>query len=190
MDRDYLSDEGLVALLARGDEQALAVLYDRYGRVAWTLARRIVRDQALAEDVVQEAFLTLWRGARSYRPDRAAPKAYLLMLVHRRAVDVVRREERRRAEPLESAPEGASDTSTADQVWSGLEGERVRGALSALADEQRELIELAYYEGFTQSELASRLGLPLGTVKSRMFAGLQRLRALLEQEEQWIGSRA
>ncbi|HEY0415162.1 MAG TPA: sigma-70 family RNA polymerase sigma factor [Gaiellaceae bacterium] len=190
MNRDYLSDEGLVALLARGDDEALGALYDRYGRVAWTLARRIVRDPALAEDVVQDAFLTLWRGAKAYRPDLASPKSYLLMLVHRRAVDVVRREERRRAEPLDSSPDTAAEGSTTDEVWSGLEGERVRAALAQLTDEQRELVVLSYYEGFTQSELASRLGLPLGTVKSRMFAGMQRLRSILEQEEQWIGTRA
>jgi RNA polymerase sigma-70 factor (ECF subfamily) len=169
MNRDYLSDEALAALLVRGDEGALAVLYDRYGRVAYTLARRVVRDAALAEDVVQEAFLALWRAPRSYRPELASVRSYLLMIVHRRAVDIVRREERRRAEPIdrdEDAPGGPD--STVDAAWSGFEAGRVREALDHLTDEQRELVVLAYYEGFTQSELAARLGLPLGTVKSRM----------------------
>jgi RNA polymerase sigma-70 factor (ECF subfamily) len=191
MNRDYLSDEALAALLARRDAQALAVIYDRYGRVSYSLARRIVRDGALAEDVVQEAFLTLWRGASSYRPERASVKAYLLMIVHRRAVDIVRREERRKAEPIDPEADTArAADSTTDEVWSGLEAGRVREALSQLTDMQRELILLAHFEGFSQAELAARLGLPLGTVKSRMFSGMQKLRSILEHEEQWISSKS
>jgi RNA polymerase sigma-70 factor (ECF subfamily) len=189
MTRDYLSDEGLAALLARGDEQALALLYDRYGRVAYSLARRIVRDGALAEDVVQEAFMTLWRGSRDYRPERASVKAYLLMIVHRRAVDIVRREERRRTEALDTDTRTEDVDTTSDEVWAGLEAGRVREALAQLTDEQRELVVLAYFEGFTQAELASRLGLPLGTVKSRTFAGMEKLRSILEREDQWIASK-
>jgi RNA polymerase sigma-70 factor, ECF subfamily len=189
MSRDYLSDEALAALLVRGDEHALAVLYDRYGRVAYSLARRIVRDPSLAEDIVQEAFLTLWRGARGYRPERASVKAYLLMLVHRRAVDVVRREERRKADPLDPDADSMDEASTDGAVWTAMESGRVRQALGQLVDEQRELVVLAYFEGFTQSELADRLGLPLGTVKSRMFAGLKKLRDILEHDEQWINTK-
>src|SRR5438876_12394724 len=102
--RDYSAfpDEALLALVAREDEDALAVLYDRYSRVAYGLAQRIVRDQVLAEDAVQEAFLTLWRTAGSFRSDRAKPSTWILTLVHRRAVDIVRREQRRRAARLES----------------------------------------------------------------------------------------
>jgi RNA polymerase sigma factor (sigma-70 family) len=184
MSRDlvHLSDEALVALVARGEEDALAALYDRFGRTAYGLALRVVRDAELAEDVVQEAFLSLWRTAGRFVPERARAGTWLLTLVHRRAVDLVRREERRRAEPIESAPE-AADAAAEEAPWLRLERERVRAALASLPDAQREAIELAYYGGFTQAELADRLGQPLGTIKSRMFAGLARLGELLRDTE-------
>jgi RNA polymerase sigma-70 factor (ECF subfamily) len=175
----HLSDEALVALVARSDEQALAELYDRFGRVAYGLALRVLRDEALAEDAVQEAFLTAWRRADTFMPERAKASTWLLTLVHRRAVDLVRREERRRAEPIEAAGEPAAEGATDDAVWLRFERERVQAALQKLPDQQREALELAYYGGFTQSELAERLGQPVGTIKSRMFSGLARLRDLL-----------
>ena len=174
----HLSDEALVALAARADEAALAELYDRFGRVAYGLALRIVRDPALAEDAVQEAFLTVWRTAARFSPERAKASTWILTYVHRRAVDLVRREERRRAEPIERAPAGEAPAAD-ESAWLRLERERVQSALRALPDQQREALELAYYGGFTQSELADRLGQPIGTIKSRMFAGLGRLRELL-----------
>jgi RNA polymerase sigma factor (sigma-70 family) len=176
----HLSDEAIVALAARGEETALAELYDRFGRVAYGLALRIVRDPALAEDAVQEAFLTVWRSAARFSPERAKASTWILTFVHRRAVDLVRREERRRGEPLPDE-EAASAPATEEVAWLRLERERVQAALRALPDQQREALELAYYGGFTQSELADRLGQPLGTIKSRMFAGLARLRELLEE---------
>ena len=106
-DLAHLSDEALVALVARSDETALAELYDRVGGIAYGLAHRVLRDEALAEDAVQEAFLGLWRNAGSFVPERASASTWILTLVHRRAVDVVRREQRRRTEPLETAPEPA-----------------------------------------------------------------------------------
>jgi RNA polymerase sigma-70 factor (ECF subfamily) len=181
-DLAHLSDEALVALVARSDEVALAELYDRFGRVAYGLARRIVRDDDLAQDAVQEGFLAAWRSAGRFLPERAKASTWLLTLVHRRAVDLVRREERRRAEPLEEAP-AREDAPTDEAVWLRYERERVQSALRALPDQQREAIELAYYGGFTQSELADRLGQPIGTIKSRMFAGLGRLRELLSEPE-------
>jgi RNA polymerase sigma-70 factor (ECF subfamily) len=180
-DLAHLSDEALVALVARSDETALAELYDRFGRVAYALARRILRDDALAEDAVQEAFLALWRTANRFVPERASASTWILTLVHRRAVDVVRREDRRRAEPLESAPDEAAGVAADESAWLRLERERVQAALRQLPDSQREAIELAYFGGFTQSELADRLGQPLGTIKSRMFTGLARLRELLSE---------
>ena len=181
-DLAHLSDEALVALVARGQEQALAELYDRLGRVAYGLAYRIVRDEALAEDAVQEGFLTLWRTAAGFLPERAKASTWILTLVHRRAVDLVRREQRRRAEPLEpGVAESAESASVEDSALLHFERDRVQAALRQLPDGQREAIELAYYGGFTQSELADRLGQPLGTIKSRMFAGLARLRELLDE---------
>jgi RNA polymerase sigma factor (sigma-70 family) len=181
-DLAHLSDEALVALVARSDEVALAELYDRFARVAFGLARRILRDDALAEDAVQEGFLAAWRSAARFVPERAKASTWLLTLVHRRAVDLVRREERRRAEPLDEAA-AAPTQATDDAVWLRFERERVQGALRALPDQQREALELAYYGGFTQSELAERLGQPIGTIKSRMFTGLGRLRELLAEPE-------
>jgi len=181
-DLAHLSDEALVALVARGREDALAELYDRLGGVAYGLAFRVLRDEALAEDAVQEAFLALWRTAGGFLPERARASTWLLTLVHRRAVDTVRREQRRRAEPLEAAPEPSTRETAADDAWLRLERERVQDAVRRLPDAQREAIELAYYGGFTQSELAERLGEPLGTIKSRMFSGLARLRELLDEE--------
>jgi RNA polymerase sigma-70 factor (ECF subfamily) len=176
-------DEALLALAAREDEAALAQLYDRYSRVAYGLALRIVRDQALAEDAVQEAFLTVWRTAGSFRPERAKPSTWILTLVHRRAVDVVRREERRRAQPLAEGQEEPDERARAADEEIALTDRRrlVQEALRQLPDEQREALELAYYGGLTQSELAERLSVPLGTIKSRMFTGLKRLRDLLAE---------
>ena len=179
-DLAHLSDEAVVALIARSDEVALAELYDRYGRPAFGLALRVLRDEALAEDAVQEAFLGIWRGADRFLPERAKASTWIMTLVHRRAVDLVRREERRRAEPLPEVEPAAGGPSAADTAWLRLERERVQTALRQLPDQQREAIELAYYGGFTQSQLAERLGEPLGTIKSRMFAGLARLRELLD----------
>src|SRR5579863_8729581 len=176
----HLSDEALVLLAARSEESALAELYDRYGRTAYGLALRILRDRALAEDAVQEAFLTVWRTASKFVPERGKASTWILTLVHRRAVDAVRREERRRADSLERAPEPSVEGVDED-AWLRLQRERVQEALKRLPDAQREALELAYYGGLSQSELAERLGQPLGTIKSRMFGGLSRLRELLDQ---------
>jgi RNA polymerase sigma factor (sigma-70 family) len=190
MGRDlaHLSDEALVALVARAQEAALAELYDRFGRVAYGLALRIMRDPALAEDAVQESFLAVWRSADRFVAERGKASTWILTLVHRRAVDIVRREQPRRADPLDSAPIAAAE-STEEEAWLRLRRTRVQEALRQLPDKQREAIELAYYGGFTQSELADRLGEPLGTIKSRMFSGLARLRELLVEpgleEKQW-----
>jgi len=167
-----------VLLAARSEQSALAELYDRYGRTAYGLALRVVRDPALAEDVVQEAFLAVWRSAPTFVPERGKASTWILTLVHRRAVDVVRREQRRRADSLERAPEPVSE-GVVEDAWLRLQRERVQAALRRLPDAQREALELAYYGGFSQSELAERLGQPLGTIKSRMFAGLSRMRELL-----------
>ena len=174
----HLSDEALVALAARSEQSALAELYDRYGRTAYGLAFRILRDGTLAEDAVQDAFLTIWRSASQFVPERGKASTWILTLVHRRAVDVVRREQRRRADALDRAVEPTVDGVDED-AWLRLQRERVQDALRKLPDAQREALELAYYGGFSQSELAERLGQPLGTIKSRMFTGLSRMRELL-----------
>ena len=176
----HLSDEALLALASRAHENALGELYDRYGRVAYGLALRIVRDPSLAEDAVQEGFLAVWRSAGAFLAEQGKPSTWILTLVHRRAVDLVRREERRRADPLDDTEQPTGEA-TDEEAWLRAQRQVVQEALRKLPPDQREAIELAYYGGFTQSELAEKLGLPLGTIKSRMFTGLKRLRELLAE---------
>ena len=172
------TDEELLAAIARGDDRALAELYDRLGRIAYGLALRVVRDPALAQDAVQDAFLAAWRTAAAFDARRGRAQTWLLTLVHRRAVDIVRREDRRRSEQLEDVPI-ASGASTDEEASVREQRRAVQAALTQLPADQREALELSYYGGLTQAELAERLGIPLGTVKSRVFAGLARLRDLL-----------
>jgi RNA polymerase sigma-70 factor (ECF subfamily) len=177
---EHLSDPGLVALCARGERDALAALYDRYGRAAYSLARRIVRDPSHAEDVVQEAFLAVWRQAGRFDATRARPSTWILTLVHNKAIDVLRREERRRPAPADEHDEPVAGDDVAHDAWLSLQRHEVLEALAALSDPQREVLELAYFAGYTQAELAQRLGQPLGTIKSRTHTALGRMRELLE----------
>ncbi|MCE0766599.1 sigma-70 family RNA polymerase sigma factor [Pseudonocardia kujensis] len=177
------ADAALVARLAAGDDRALAEVYDRYGRPAWSLARRICADDGLAEDVVQEVFLTLWRDPARFDAGRGAFATWLLTLVHHKAVDAVRREAmvRRRTvavEDVEAAPTPAGPGADQEALGAVVAGQ-VRDALGGLPAEQRQALALAYYGGYTQREVATLTGVPLGTVKSRMFTGLARLRAVL-----------
>jgi RNA polymerase sigma-70 factor (ECF subfamily) len=180
-----LSDEALLALIATPDgDRALAELYDRYGRTAYGLALTVLRDSSLAEDAVQEAFLAVWRTAGTFSAERGKPSAWILTLVHRRAVDLVRREQRQRQPPVELAPIVEDATPASDEeVLLRERRQAVQQALGALPADQREALELAYYGGLTQSELAEQLSVPLGTVKSRMFAGLRRLGDVLGEAE-------
>jgi RNA polymerase sigma factor (sigma-70 family) len=189
---EHLSDHGLLALVARGDRDAFARLYDQYSEAAYSLAVRIVRDRDLAADVVQDAFLAVWKQAARFDARRGQPSTWILTLTHHKAVDIVRREDRRRAEPLDETAHGVPDQSTPvdERAWLGVAREQVRTALRRLPDPHREVLELAYFEGYTQSELAERLALPLGTVKSRTFAAMVSLRASLQEmgitmEDEW-----
>jgi RNA polymerase sigma-70 factor, ECF subfamily len=178
-----LSDAGLIARCAAGDEGALAGLYDRYGRAAYGLALRIVRDPALAEDAVQEGFLAAWRGAARFDAARAKASTWLLSLVHHKAVDLVRREEARPAQPTAEVPEPeAGDDHVARAALDGDQRRRIDAALDRLSTAQREVLVLAYFDGLTQTELSDRLGEPLGTIKSRTHAALARLRVVLAED--------
>jgi RNA polymerase sigma-70 factor (ECF subfamily) len=178
------SDEGLIARVASGDADAIGLLYDRYSRPAYSLARRICGDDGIAEDVVQEALLAVWRDPQRFDPGRGNFGSWLMTLVHHKAVDAVRRESatRRRTVPGSDYGDRGDDSASpgADQAALGsvLAGQ-VRDALGNLPDEQRRAIALAYYGGYTQREVAAITGVPVGTVKSRMFTGVQRLRRLL-----------
>jgi RNA polymerase sigma factor (sigma-70 family) len=177
-------DEELVERLRQADEEAFRGLFRRYAPSALGLARRVVNQPFLAEEIVQEAFLAVWRNPDGYDRRRGSVRSWLMGMVHHRAVDAVRREEsqRKRAED----PRGAEVVVVgdfADQVVDelGLPEERkaVRAALEELPAEQRQVIELMYFGGLSQSKVAARLDLPLGTVKSRTLLGMRRLRAAL-----------
>jgi RNA polymerase sigma factor (sigma-70 family) len=177
-------DEELVRGVVVGTAAALAALYDRYGRRAYSLARRICGDDGLAEDVVQEAFLAFWRDPGRFDPGRGGFGTWILTLVHHKSVDAVRRESAIRRRTVPAAEEG--------QEWSAppgpgadhgalraVEAGQVRDALGDLPAEQREALTLAYFGGYSQREVATLTGVPLGTVKSRMFSGMRRLRSVL-----------
>ena len=183
MSAEAASDVELVARCARGDDRALGLLYDRHGGPAFGLAVRILRDAALAEDAVQEAFMGVWRDAARFDRSRASASTWILSLVHHKAVDLVRRERARPADPTESVPDRAAPGDVVDDVDRAFERERIDVALERLPAAQREVLELAYFGGFSQSELAERLGEPIGTVKSRTHTALGRLRALLAPTE-------
>ncbi|MGH3793291.1 MAG: RNA polymerase sigma factor [Pseudonocardiaceae bacterium] len=179
------SDAELARRLGDADGEALAQLYQRFGRPCYSLARRICADDGLAEEVVQEVFLTLWRDPRRFDPARGSFATWLLTLIHHKAVDAVRREStvRRRVVPAPEAGEDWSPTPVpgADQAaMARVAAGQVREALHQLPVEQRRVLALAYFGGHTQREIAALTGVPLGTVKSRMFAGVQRLRSLLD----------
>jgi RNA polymerase sigma-70 factor (ECF subfamily) len=173
-------DPDLLEACSNGDEHALGSLYDRYGKVAYGLALRILHDPALAEDAVQDAFLTVWRQAATYDRARGHASAWILMLVHRRAVDLVRRQHRRYALPvgLERAAPVASAESVDEDV--AVRGD-VQAALCTLSSLEREVLALAYWGGLTQSQIGTALGIPLGTVKSRTVSALAKLREALCQ---------
>jgi RNA polymerase sigma-70 factor, ECF subfamily len=177
-------DSELVALVAEGDAAALEALYDRYGRPAYSLALRILADQTLAAGVVQEVFLSLWRGARRFDPSQGTVGTYLLSMTHHRSVDVVRREEnlRRRQGPEEALALATGPRAGIEEEFEGVERRaRIRAALAELPEPQREALMLAYFGGYTQWEVASLVGSPLGTVKTRMAAGMRRLKDELRE---------
>jgi RNA polymerase sigma factor (sigma-70 family) len=179
-----LEDADLVARLSLGDEAALETLYQRYGGACFALATRIVIDRQLAEDVVQQSFLALWR-ADNYEPSRGAVSSWLLAVTHHKAVDTVRREGSRRDRiTAEQAlvDVAATGPGPEDEAWRRLRAEHTRAALRELPAEQREVVLLAYYGGYTQREIAEMTGLPLGTVKSRTLAAMRGLRARLTRE--------
>jgi RNA polymerase sigma-70 factor, ECF subfamily len=175
-------DRELVRRVGERDEEAFRGLFRRYGPTALAVARRIVRQPFLAEEIVQEVFLAVWRDPGGYDDERGSVKAWLMGMTHHRAVDAVRREEaskRRAAETLPEIDEEDPAVVVVEELGLPEERKAVRSALETLPAEQREVIELMYFGGLSQSRIAEREHLPLGTVKSRTLLGMRRLRAAL-----------
>ncbi|HET6816466.1 MAG TPA: sigma-70 family RNA polymerase sigma factor [Mycobacteriales bacterium] len=173
-----LEDAVLLQRVGTGDESAIETLYERYGGACYRLARRIIDDAQLAEDVVQQVFLALWQGT-GYDPRRGAVSTWLLSMTHHKAVDSVRREGNRRrriASDQALLEKAAAGPGPDDEAWARWRAERTREALRTLPAEQREVLLLAYYGGYTQREIADMTGLPLGTVKSRTLGAMRRMR--------------
>jgi RNA polymerase sigma-70 factor (ECF subfamily) len=180
-----LADEDLMPLVARKEPAAFEVFYDRHGGAAYSLAHRIVGDAVTAEDVTQEAFLSIWRSEAGYDRTRGSVRAWALGIVRNRAIDALRREASRAPRldydddaVLERRP--AAERTEAEALRRET-ARSLRGALSELPSEQSKVIELAYYGGFSHSEIAEMLGMPLGTVKGRMRLGLEKIRAHLSE---------
>ena len=177
-----LADEELMALVAKGQARAFETIYERHGGAAFSLAYRMCGSRSLAEDVAQEAFLSIWRAGGRYDRARGSVRTWVLGIVHNRAIDALRRtvvHERRRAsdEGIEERFEARERTEV--EAARREEASTIRGMLETLPDEQSRVIELAYFGGFTHSEIAEMLGAPIGTVKGRMRLGLEKLRGQL-----------
>jgi RNA polymerase sigma-70 factor (ECF subfamily) len=184
--RQYLldADEDLMALVDRGNAEAFAALYDRHCRVAYSLAYKIMGEKQEAEDVVQEAFVKVWRSAGGYRVGRGSVRTWILSIVHNRGIDQLRSHasRRRTQDKIEAAAPTSEPSEAFAQTWRNSQAEQVREALNTLPHEQLKILELAYFSGYTHVEIADRLDLPLGTVKGRMRLGLQKIRGFFQAQ--------
>src|SRR5579884_1321294 len=183
---DQLSDEVLLSAVARGAVWAMEILYERYSRILYSLAYRMVADHQVAEDLLQDAFLGVWRRATSYSPQSGAVRSWIVSIMHHRTIDYLRSIRRRSTLKEASWEEVERDERTAfpdawDEAWQNIQSAKIREALMQLPTEQRMVIELAYFQGWTHSEIAEGCQIPLGTVKARMRLGLARLKRVVEE---------
>jgi RNA polymerase sigma-70 factor (ECF subfamily) len=179
--RQYLllADESLISLIAESDDpRAFATLYDRHSRAAYSLAYRMLGEKQAAEDVLQDAFLKVWRRTTSYRTERASVKTWILSIVHNRGIDQLRSlaSRRRTQERVEASAPSSQPSDAFSEAWRNSQREQLREALGSLPKEQSEILELAYFSGCTHVEISEILGLPLGTVKGRLRLGLRKVR--------------
>jgi RNA polymerase sigma-70 factor (ECF subfamily) len=181
-----LADEDLMQLIRRGDARAFEVIYERHSSAAFSLAYRMTGARGLAEDVAQDAFLSIWRSGARYERARGSVRTWVLGIVHHRAIDALRRSfvhDRRRASDEGIEERFEAEVRTDSEVARRQEADAVRAALQTLPGEQVQVIELAYFGGFTHTEIADMLQMPVGTVKGRMRLGLEKLRNALRQGE-------
>lgn len=184
VDLTRLSDEELVRGVARIEPGPFEVLYERHGAAAFGLALRMLRSRGLAEDAVQEAYISLWRGAARYDPARGSVRSWLLGMVRNRSIDTLRRlgvDERRRIAMAGFEDRFAAGQEGETDLIRREDARRVRSALGTLPADQRRVLELAYYGGWTQTEIAQHFDMPLGTVKGRTRLGLEKLRSALDE---------
>jgi RNA polymerase sigma-70 factor (ECF subfamily) len=178
-ERQYLllADEDLMSLAGNSDAGAFAGLYDRHSRASYSLAYRMMGERQAAEDLVQEAFLSVWRSAGSYRAERGSVRTWILSIVHNRGIDQLRTiaSRRRVHDKVEATASVAQQSEAFAETWRNSQREQVRQALRILPLEQLKVLEFAYYSGYTHVEIADLLDLPLGTVKGRMRLGLQKV---------------
>ncbi len=183
------SDEALLRRIARADPRALGELYDRYGRLVFSLAVRMVGEGESAEEITQDVFVQVWRRANTYRAELGRPLTWLVSIARHRAIDALRRRKARPPIQLDGLDSEDQPLKSADDQAPPMQAEleqtreRVQRALDSLPEEQRSALLLAYFEGLSHRELAERLDQPLGTVKTRLRLGLQKLRQMLEREE-------
>ena len=182
---ERLADEELMPWIGRKDAEAFEVFYDRHGGAAYSLAYRILGDRGAAEDCIQEAFISIWRSGGRFDPTRGSVRSWTLSIVRNRAIDALRSKAGKAPKLtfdddaiLESRP---ADDLTDDEAMRHETATEVRGALSQLPDEQSKVIQLAYFGGFSQSEIAAMMSVPLGTVKGRMRLGLEKIRGELAE---------
>jgi RNA polymerase sigma-70 factor, ECF subfamily len=179
------ADQDLISLVRERDAHAFATLYDRHARAAYSLAYRMIGERQAAEDLVQDAFLKLWRGASSYRPERGNVRSWLLAIVHNQAIDQIRSSasRRRTQEKVEASAPRFQPSEAFAESWRNARRDQVREALRSLPEEQLRVLELAYFSGYTHVEIAELLELPLGTVKGRMRLGLQKVRDYFDSQD-------
>jgi len=180
------SDEALLNAIAGGAVWAMDSLYQRYSRILYSLAYRMVADHQVAEDLLQDAFLAVWRRATTYSPQSGAARSWLISIMHHRTIDYLRRVRRRstiQEAPLEELElnESIANPDAWDAAWQSVKSSHVRAALMQIPTEQRMVIELAYFQGWTHSEIAAGTQIPLGTIKARMRLGLLHLKQVLIQ---------
>ena len=177
-----VADEDLMSLVGLGDAAAFAVLYDRHGRPAYSLAYRMMGEKQAAEDLTQEAFIKVWRSAGGYRAGRGSVRTWILSIVHNRSIDQIRSQasRRRTQEKVEAEAPRSQPSEAFAEAWRSAQRDEVWEALGTLPSEQLEILKLAYFSGHTQVEIARMLDLPLGTVKGRTRLGLKKLGGILQ----------
>ncbi len=180
-----LADEELISLTQSGNAEAFAALYDRHSRSAYSLAYRMMGERQSAEDLVQDAFLKVWRSSGSYRADRASVRTWMLSVVHNRGVDQLRStaSRRRTQDRVEASAPKSQPSEAFAETWRNSQRDQVREALKTLPDEQLKILELAYFSGYTHVEIAGLLDLPLGTVKGRMRLGLKKVKGFFDSRD-------